>query len=90
MCRAAAVNGYPRADAETPFEYLAALAKAWPENQADTHLVTEAYVMVRYGELPESAESLDEIRQAWKRIETVPPIDKRKAEQPTLDLDSHK
>ena len=86
MCRAAAVSGYPRADADTPFEYLATLAKAWPENQADTRFVTDAYVKVRYGELPESAEELDTIRQAWKRLEAMPPVDKAKSQQRTIDL----
>lgn len=87
MCRAAAVNGYPRAEAETPFEYLVTLAKAWPENQVDTRLVTDAYVMVRYGELPESAEALAEIRQAWKRLEASPPINTKKDPKRTMDLD---
>lgn len=87
MCRAADVNGYPRAEAETPFEYLTTLAKAWPENQTDTRLVTEAYVMVRYGELPETAEALDAIRQAWKRLEALPPINAKKDQKRSLDLD---
>lgn len=82
MCRAAAVNGYPRAKAETPFEYLTTLAKAWPENQNDTRLVTEAYVMVRYGELPESATALEEIHQAWKRLEAMPPTNTLKGAKP--------
>ncbi|MBE2220655.1 MAG: DUF4129 domain-containing protein [Anaerolineae bacterium] len=90
MCAAAAVSGYPRAEAETPFEYLTTLAKAWPENQADTRLVTEAYVKVRYGELPESPEELDAIRQAWKRLEAMPPIDSQKAEKQQMKLDSLK
>ena len=84
MCRAAAVNGYPRAGADTPFEYRAALSKAWPENQDDTRLITDAYVKVRYGELPESAAELDEIRQAWQRLEAAPPVDRAKSQQPTI------
>ncbi|NHZ72250.1 MAG: DUF4129 domain-containing protein [Aquificales bacterium] len=87
MCRAAAINGYSRADADTPFEYLATLAKAWPENQDDSRLITEAYVKVRYGELPESAAELDVIRQAWKRLEATPPIDEKKAQKRSVEID---
>lgn len=73
MCRAAAGIGYPRADSETPYEYLQTLAQAWPDNTADTQLITQAYVRVRYGELPESQAELDEIRQAWRRLEQTGP-----------------
>lgn len=88
MCRAAAVSGYPRANADTPFEYLTTLFKAWPENQADTQLITDAYVKIRYGELPESAEELDTIRQAWKRLEAMPPTDKKKAQKRHVEIGS--
>jgi len=87
MCRAAAVNGYSRAEAETPFEYLTTLSKAWPENQADIRLITEAYVKVRYGELPESSEELDGLQEAWKRLQATPPIDENKAKKHKVDLD---
>ena len=87
MCRAAAINGYARAEAETPFEYLPTLSKAWPENQADTRLITETYVKIRYGELPESSEELEALRAAWKRLETTPPIDQKQAQKHKVDLD---
>ncbi len=73
MCRAAAINGYARADAETPFEYLATLSKAWPENQADTRLITETYVKIRYGELPESSEELEALRAGLETIRNHAP-----------------
>lgn len=74
MCRAAAGAGYPRLDVETPYEYLASLAQVWPTNTADSRLITRAYVKIRYGELPESADELKEIRDAWQRLETTKPI----------------
>lgn len=89
MSRAAAINGYARADAETPFEYLGTLSKAWPENQADTRLITEAYVKIRYGELPESKEELNALQEAWKRLETTPPIDENKTQKNKVDLEQH-
>ena len=69
MCDAAAVAGYPRAAAETPYEYLATLNEAWPEGAAETRLITGAYVKVRYGEVPETKEELDEIGAAWQRLQ---------------------
>ncbi|MDX1687864.1 MAG: DUF4129 domain-containing protein [Candidatus Promineifilaceae bacterium] len=67
----AAAAGYPRAPAETPYEYLTTLAEVWPEGTAETQLITQAYVNVRYGELPETQEELDEIRAAWGRLQEM-------------------
>lgn len=69
MCRAAAASGYPRLEAETPYEYLHTLSRAWPNNQDDTRLITQAYVKIRYGELPETKAELNAIFTAWKRLE---------------------
>ncbi len=68
MMALADANGYPKLDTETPYEYLKTLVKAWPHNQADTHLITTAYVKVRYGEIPETQAEIDEIRQAWQHL----------------------
>ncbi len=73
MMELAETYGYPRLETETPYEYLPTLAQAWPNNQADTRLITNAYVKVRYGELPESEAELEAIRQAWHRLEQVVP-----------------
>ena len=71
MCTAAAQKGYPRAESETPYEYLKTLAKAWPENSQDTALITEAYNRAHYGELPENEAELQPILDAWKRLSAV-------------------
>jgi hypothetical protein len=73
MCRAAAAAGYPRLEAETPYEYLPTLAQVWPENAAEARLITDAFIRVRYGELPETAEELEAIRAAWRRLEGTEP-----------------
>lgn len=73
MCSMAGSNGYPRLESETPYEYLKTLKEAWPENTAETRLITEAYNRIRYGELPETQEELDEIEEAWKRLERIQP-----------------
>lgn len=74
MCHAAAGAGYPRAEAETPSEYLATIAEVWPENLQDSQFITEAFNKVRYGEIPETEEELNAIQNAWKRLEQAEPI----------------
>lgn len=74
MSEAAAGAGFPRAASETPFEYLPTLAQVWPEHPGDSYLITQAYVRVRYGEIPETEAELDEIKAAWKRLERARPV----------------
>lgn len=85
MCLEAADQGHPRDPSQTPFEYLPGLFEVWPEGADDVRLITDAYVRVRYGEAPETAEELEEIRQAWQRLlDSVaagardPDVDKRR------------
>jgi len=72
-CRAAAEAGYPRLGSETPYEFLPTLARVWPDLSAETRLITEAFVRVRYGEIPETEEELEAIRAAWSRVEAAQP-----------------
>ena len=74
MLRAANANGYPRLEAETPYEFLKTLAKAWPEHRRETQLITTAYVKIRYGELPETEEELQDIKNAWQTLERTRPV----------------
>ena len=64
----AAERGYPRAVHETPYEYLPALERAFPDNREDVAQVTEAYIAVHYGEMPERPEDLATVKSAWQRI----------------------
>lgn len=65
----AARRGHPRRVDETPYDYLDTLRAAFPENQTDAALITEFYVLVHYGELPERRDDLAQVRAAWSRIQ---------------------
>jgi hypothetical protein len=69
--RLAASHGYPRPASHTPYEHLATLQQAFPGCEADLIQITEAYVGVHYGELPEQADALAQIRAAFDRVEEV-------------------
>ena len=69
MCQEAAAAGYPRTGNETPYEYLPALARVWPDHSAETRAITEAFIRVRYGEVPETEPELDAIRASWRTLE---------------------
>jgi hypothetical protein len=69
MAALAARRGHPRSVDETPYDYLETLQSAFPENQRDAALITESYVLVHYGELPESRRDLARVRAAWSRIQ---------------------
>ena len=75
MLHAADGSGYPRLAAETPYEFLKTLAQAWPDNGQETRLITTAYVKIRYGELPETDEELQAIKNAWRILEQTQPIE---------------
>ena len=70
----AAINGYPREPEETPFEYVATLEEAWPDNHPEILRITKAYVQIRYGEIPESKTELEAIRGAWDRVRQIKPV----------------
>lgn len=73
MCRAAAAAGYPRLEIETPYEYLPTLAKVWPGYHVEAERITEAFVRVRYGEVPETEEEIETLRRAWRLLEAAEP-----------------
>jgi len=64
----AAQHGLPRRPEETPYEYLTDLRRALPEATPDLRTITEAYVQVRYGDLPASAAELSAVRKSWERV----------------------
>jgi hypothetical protein len=83
----AASRGYPRPAAHTPYEHLGALHQAFPGCDADLVQITEAYVGVHYGELPEQPDALAEIREAYERIKTTQTIgqDDKVTDHPVTD-----
>jgi hypothetical protein len=64
----AAERGYPRALHETPYEYMPALAQAFPDSRDEVARITDAYIAVHYGEVPERSEEVAVVRAAWQRI----------------------
>jgi hypothetical protein len=69
MARLAERQGFPRQPAQTPYEYLPTLGLAFPDCQAEATAITEAYVDVHYGEVPESLRDLQHIRECWEQIQ---------------------
>jgi hypothetical protein len=69
MASLAEEEGHPRADNETPYEYLPNLKTAFPGSRPEVTQITEAYVAVHYGELPERKEDLLAVRTAWQEIQ---------------------
>ncbi len=69
MSALAADLGHPRAIHETPYEYQSTLEQAFPENHKDVAQVTQAYVAVHYGQVPDQLADLQMVRAAWEHIQ---------------------
>jgi len=67
MVRLATEAGYPRNRSQTPYEYLPALCQAYPGYETEVATITEAYVNAHYGQVPDSGEELQRIRDCWER-----------------------
>jgi hypothetical protein len=68
LLRLAAEAGYPRGKAQTPYEYLGTLDEALPGSEEEVRIITEAYVNAHYGEVPDTREELQRIRDCWQRV----------------------
>lgn len=75
MEQLAGERGYPRATAETPYEYQQELRLAFPTQPDAIRHITQAYIAVRYGELPEDPDQLNAVRTSWETLRTSPPPD---------------
>ena len=58
----------PRPAAKTPVEFLPTLEALFPALKGEIHLITMAYLRVRYGDMPESDEDMDQIETAWRSV----------------------
>ena len=67
MVQMATEAGYPRDKTQTPYEYLATLHQAFPDSEEEFSIITEAYVDAHYGEVPDSREELQRVRDCWER-----------------------
>lgn len=61
-------RGFPRLNAQTPYDYLPRLCSAFPGREPEARELTEAYVAAHYGEVPDTREELDALRRAWERM----------------------
>jgi len=80
----AAERGFPRVEAQTPYEYIRALHKAWPLHPDEIRLLTEAYVQAHYGQRQDTDEALRQTREAWERLRAAQPVPKE-SEPPKIE-----
>jgi hypothetical protein len=83
MVQLATEAGYPRAKTQTPYEYLATLYQAFPASEAEFTLITEAYVNAHYGQVPDSREDVQRIRDCWERARSRE--SRRRSQRPDPD-----
>ena len=72
MRHEAGKRGFGRKPAQTPNDYAPFLSQAYPGVDADLRIITDAYIAAHYGEVPDTDEGLNTIRQAWERVRAVP------------------
>jgi hypothetical protein len=65
----AAEAGYPRDLAETPYEHRAILYQAFPGHEPAVDAITQAYVRVHYGEVPDTREEMDQLRRYYRELQ---------------------
>jgi len=68
LLRLSARLGTSRPAARTPLEFLPNLRALFPELPIELDTITQAYLRVRYGELPETIEEVRGVEQAWAAI----------------------
>lgn len=59
-----------RPKALTPLEFLPKLKTLYGSEDEALELITRAYLKVRYGELPETRQQIDEVESAWVQVES--------------------
>jgi hypothetical protein len=80
----AARRGRGRDPAETPLEFLKHLRRLFPDHEAEVTTITDAYLQVRYGELPEEERVVASVRDCWVAIREAA-RQAEKAPQPRSD-----
>jgi hypothetical protein len=65
----AADLGKPRDLDETPYEFQEKLVQIFPNQGEQVELITNSYVQVRYGEIPEEEHIIALVEEAWSSIE---------------------
>ncbi len=63
-----AQHGLRRAESQTPLEFLAVMQTEWQSLAEPLAVITNAYINVHYGQLPEDAAGPDSVKQAWETV----------------------
>lgn len=59
----------PRPDSQTPLEFQKTILSIMPAIQRELSTITNAYLKVRYGELPETREEVLAVETAWEQVQ---------------------
>jgi hypothetical protein len=68
VLRLAAEAGHARQPSQTPYEFLPVLQMSFRGLDSELRAITEAYVRSHYGQVPDSPEALQHIRDCWERL----------------------
>jgi hypothetical protein len=66
--REAARRGFRREPAQTPYDFLPTMQRAFPTAERDAQTITDAYVAAHYGQVPDTRDALEALRAAWERM----------------------
>jgi hypothetical protein len=66
--RRAGQRGFPRRDAQTPYEYKDTLEPHLPDTQEEMTALTQAFVEARYSQQPFDRERDRQVRAMWKKV----------------------
>ncbi|RMF45618.1 MAG: DUF4129 domain-containing protein, partial [Anaerolineae bacterium] len=58
----------PRPPAVTPLEFIPLTETLLPTTQREVRLLTDAYLRVRYGQLPETQADVQAVEDAWSAL----------------------
>ena len=61
--------GKPRHASATPLEYLPLIQPLFSGEESTLETITQAYLKVRYGELPETYEEVQAVLLGWDRLQ---------------------
>lgn len=60
--------GGARREAQTPLEFVPSLENSIPGVDAELEIITNAYLKIRYGQLPEHLQEVEEVEIAWDKV----------------------
>jgi hypothetical protein len=63
--------GKSRPPAHTPLEFVSVLEDLFPNGKDEVNTITQAYMRIRYGELPETIQDVRVVESAWEHVRTL-------------------